>query len=1104
MINREKITGAFLAREYAGGSGGGLALPWILCGILLLLALSPQTFSSPIERMWVGDSIPRTVHIGASLVMTGSDSLWFNSRLLEPGIDYEFMPRRQAFVIENQSPVATDTLRLRYQPAPGWLQLTYGRQPPLDPSLGHDRDRVDKRPSHLPPAARSAANVSITGAKSLRFSARSDGSSDFGQSLDIRIEGMLATNLRVAGSVSDRGYDPSYGTANSRLNELDKINLLLTSPSFVAQVGDISTPPALQMGSGRRVSGISGSVQRSRWSAQGLAARPKGRFTTVRFYGRDDLQGPYQITTLGPSQAIVPGSETVWLDGQRLERGADNDYVIDYPTGRITFAVNSPVDSRSRIEIDYEPLATEYRREMFGGAAAVTLGDSLLTIETHWVREGDDPDQRLTGELSEVDRDALRLAGDSMAHRSGIRPDPNGGYDLVADSLPDSVFHYVGEGAGEYSLTFSYVGRGEGAYQYVGGNVYTWAGEGNGEYSPLVRLLPPERTDYYRISAGVSQGAIGELSLATEQAVHDRNLLSPINDANNNGGLYDLQWRQDFRWNDGDNGWSYEFRRRDAEYKQRRRLDRADFAYDYFLPDLVPSDCDESLHRAGLAVTPIPGVTFRPSLSSLRYAGWYTGARGAVQAEAKLTDRLLISGIAGAVRTELQDTERRPEGRIDFQEAGMQYTTPGVGSFGVRWEHDRRRHDYDGLDRGTRYHRLTALWRTAYESIRFEYHDEDSLRSAWRLLTDRQRLVVNSQRRLGSMGYSATLSQRWLESSSGRESSFMGRLSYNLRLSAHRLDLSGTYLISNESRQARGLTYLEVDPGQGDYILVDGQYIPDPHGNYMQVEEVLSDQARVRRGEKSFRLRKEWAWGRVDLDADIEEELLDQGNRVWWWAVPVYSDPEQPYLFYRRRYRAEARLWPVEGWHVINYRIEQNRHQRQVAVGSPESVNQVQRLTLRQGIGLWRLSQEARLFEYSRDAYYSGSGKVDGYRLRAGVQHLSVWGENGAGLVYRRAESALSQVSELLAVELRHRLPLPGQGEVRASAELYRQWLDDRSASVTYTLTDNHDGSRGVNWSLSWRWRVKSDWRISVSFNGRHTDDRSARIYGRSEVVAGF
>ena len=104
------------------------------------------------------------------------------------------------------------------------------------------------------------------------------------------------------------------------------------------------------------------------WQRQGhfhaAVARPKGRFETVRVSGRDNTQGPYRVTSGTAVAPVVPGSENVWLDGVKLERGGDKDYTIDYPTGAITFNVNHPIYARSRIEVDYEPLLTDYKGEL--------------------------------------------------------------------------------------------------------------------------------------------------------------------------------------------------------------------------------------------------------------------------------------------------------------------------------------------------------------------------------------------------------------------------------------------------------------------------------------------------------------------------------------------------------------------------------------------------------------------------------------------------------------------------------------------------------------------------------------------------------------------
>ena len=148
--------------------------------------------------------------------------------------------------------------------------------------------------SGLPPHR---SDINLSGAKSFRFMTRSRGGSSFSQGLDLSISGQLASGVEVTGAVSDRGYNPVYGTANSRLKELDRIHLEVKSRRFTGRVGDLlvsnQMDPSFQRD--RRLSGVTFTYSDFHQSAYMSAARPRGRFQTARIHSLDQLQGPYQI-----------------------------------------------------------------------------------------------------------------------------------------------------------------------------------------------------------------------------------------------------------------------------------------------------------------------------------------------------------------------------------------------------------------------------------------------------------------------------------------------------------------------------------------------------------------------------------------------------------------------------------------------------------------------------------------------------------------------------------------------------------------------------------------------------------------------------------------
>ena len=86
---------------------------------------------------------------------------------------------------------------------------------------------------------------------------------------------------------------------------------------------------------------------------------------SVSFRGVEGKQGAYLLTNESGATGItvVAGSERVWVDGRRMTRGRDNDYVIDYVGGAIEFTEKRPIDRESEISVDYEYAIEDFRRK---------------------------------------------------------------------------------------------------------------------------------------------------------------------------------------------------------------------------------------------------------------------------------------------------------------------------------------------------------------------------------------------------------------------------------------------------------------------------------------------------------------------------------------------------------------------------------------------------------------------------------------------------------------------------------------------------------------------------------------------------------------------
>ncbi|MDG5768037.1 hypothetical protein QA596_11220 [Balneolales bacterium ANBcel1] len=455
---------------------------------------------------------------------------------------------------------SADTLRFSYRVWPLDLPVSVYEREWVDTDTLRDADD----PEEFEQIARRAvtrqdlfAGTDLNRSGSIRRGVVVGSAQDFSleSGLNFDISGNITDDLELVASLTDRSTPIQPDGTTQTLREFDQVYIRLSHEMGRLQMGDIDM--RLDRSNfaviDRRLQGVDVRANLNRYGDyQGSAAVVRGQYHEMAFRGEDGVQGPYRLAGAENEAFIIvlAGSERVYINGQRMVRGEENDYVIDYGLGEITFTSNRIITDHSRITVDFQYLTDAYTRTVISAEAE---HDRLLNGRASFgasiIREADNVNMSSRLFLTDTEREVLRQAGDdpsravvSGADSVGFRRDA----DFLLYSRVDTLFegeqyrifeHIPGDSSGVFRVQFSRVGEGEGDYRRVGraanGILYEWVGPGKGNYAPQRQISRP--VEQSMIALRSSFRATSHLTVYGEWAgsYHDRNRLSPLDNHNN-------------------------------------------------------------------------------------------------------------------------------------------------------------------------------------------------------------------------------------------------------------------------------------------------------------------------------------------------------------------------------------------------------------------------------------------------------------------------------------------------------------------------------------------------------------------------------------------
>ncbi|MEX2568730.1 MAG: hypothetical protein WD431_22500 [Cyclobacteriaceae bacterium] len=450
-------------------------------------------------------------------------------------------------------------------------------------------------------------------------------------SLNLQMDGELADNLFVRASITDQNvpFQPEGNT--QQIQDFDNILMELYNDKMNLAGGDVVLEQRKSefLRYYKNVQGIQYTANyavNNNWKAstQTSASIAKGKFASMQLEILEGVLGPYRIKGPGNERFVIvmANSEKVFLDGKPLKRGFNNDYIIDYNQGEITFTPSVLITQYSRVRIDFEYAERNFSRSIL--AANHIQENKKISFYVNYYREKDDRNRPLFTQLSDKDKMLLASVGDHLAGASTPRIDSTG-FDpnrilykkVTAEEAQNNLVTYYEYSTNPeeafYAISFSETGQGMGDYkrkqQLANGIVYEYVppvnGEKQGNYSILSTLPAPNKKQMITTGARLKLGVYEQIYSEVAFSDHDENLFSEIDQHDNRGFAFktgiisegrEVKGFMDYRLNG-----SMELEYNSAHFSFIDRFRYIEFDRDWGLsPETLQVNANERMARATL------------------------------------------------------------------------------------------------------------------------------------------------------------------------------------------------------------------------------------------------------------------------------------------------------------------------------------------------------------------------------------------------------------------------------------------------------------------------------------------------------------------------
>lgn len=1073
-----------------------------------------------------------------SFLIPESEQVWLDSLILKRNIDYELNYVTGALSFVRLLPDSA-AIQVAYRVLPFSLRKTYFHRLPVHARAHTENARGvengEIRP--LPQPARPAtgylpSTLRRSGSIVRGISIGSNQNLQVESGLRLQLSGRLAQNVDVVASLTDEDTPIQPEGNTQTINEIDKVFIQVKGPNLQATLGDYY----LELAGGeftnysRKLEGVMGEGNFDNNDFKISAASSRGQFATNEFPGKEGNQGPYQLSAPSGNIRILvlAGTERVWIDGEQVKRGENNDYVIEYGNGQITFTRNRLITADSRIVVDFQFSDESFRRNYLAAQGKMRLWNDKIRLGTTFIRESDDKDDPLGFSITDDAIAALEVAGDDLAIVPGGTLVGEGEGTYVKDST--GVFNFVGLGNGNYNVSFSFFGTGKGDYRNTGLGRFEYVGPNDGDYLPFVILPQAQRHDL--VGVNFDFAPVQNVTLRSELAFSqfDRNLYSSKDDGDNSGTAYNVTLRFSPEQikvggrNFGKLDFSGYLRRKNRNFREIDRSTIAEFNRRWNIPDSVSTRKEDILELRGdyqpLRGFSVGGGVGRLSKSSLFEANRWDLRTQLSRANLPNLDYFLEFIDRNDDNIGQKSEWLRQRGRAEYDLRKLRPVLEYEGEI-------KKDTNFDSSRTGFRYNSFTAAlhlspWKVLTAVARYNVRDDD----------DRVAGAFVDKSIAKTQTYSLTL-KNWhalnlLASYTHRERNFSDqtvsdtrtdladiRIGFRPRQSAISSNLN--YQISNTQVARQEEVFIEVDEGTGNFRFNEdfNEFEPAAFGNFVRrlfstgefipvVELKMRLDLRLRPGkffgaeqsqsgffERMFRPVTTESFLRID-----ERTTEDDVGKIYFLNLNAFQQ-DSTTIFGSIEFRQDVYLWRNNRELSVRYRYRnRNELNNQFVEGGQDREVLEQRLRV-----LYRFTHRFSLqteYIHSSENLEFGSATRADRQIRSDELQMDLvfrpvpkW-ELGLKGEYSRNKDLVPSPdtkADLFAFTPRANYSLSKKGRLRAEFQWARVSVSPKNRLIPFELTDGRRAGSTFRWNVSLEYRVSQNVRASATYFGRSEPD---------------